>query len=518
MHLYYTFLDPLVAQDLKKIRSKCWEARKRWMDIGIELNLAKGDLDAIQDRHRENVDKCFTEMLDLWLLTDPRPILTDLIAALKEKTVGFQQLAEKLEVENWKTAPIMPNRQYSKENMASLKNRKQRKVCVSIILATVFYIEFLLNISAYTHLFPMHYNHYATGKGLELAMIGERAYAVLYTVRQSYTRDKETVTCELIHESKSYTYCKVSNTRCNQYEISYQTKSRGRYQLHIKGSPFNVTAIRKLGSPIKIITGVRSPHGISFTSQGDMIIAEYESSNISIFYPSLEKKASYHLSRSGEHHKPNDVATDAHDNILVMDRDYHCILRYKQNGEFSEKIGRKGTKHLEFNSPFGIGVHPITKAVYVTEVYNHRIHVLNHDLTFNSTLGRYGKGEGQFKKPRGIAFDSKGNIYVSDDAHLIQVFTLKGKYLRKFERKGQYLGQLYQPWDIAINEDIVYVSEKVNKRISVLTTEGKFLISFGSKNDIPGHVGHVIDPRGIAVNKQGTVYVSDVHSSTILLF
>ena len=521
---YYSYfiLDQLVLQDLKKIRLKCWEARKKWMDIGIELNLDKSDLDALQDRYKENVDKCFTEMLDLWLRTNPRSMLADLIAALKERTVGFHQLAEELERESRKIVPTTPNQQYSKENVASFKNRKQHKICVSIFLAIAFFIEFLLNISAYTHIFPLYYNHDATGKGLELAVIGERAYAVLYTVKQSYTI--ENVTCELIHKSKLD--CTVKNTRCNQYEISYQATSRGRHQLHIKvegehikGSPFTVNAIRNFGSPIKIVTGIRSPHGISFNRWRDMIVAEHEFSNISIFYPSLKKKASYHFKdhRLGEYHKPINVATDAHDNILSTDREHHCILKFKQSGKFPEKIGKKGTNQLEFHAPFGIRMHPISKAVYVTEIYNHRVHILNHDLTFNSTLGSLGVGEGQFTKPRGIAFDSHGNVYVSDSAHLIQVFTSEGKYLRKFGRKGRYEGQLSEPWDIAIdNEDIIYVSEPENKRISVFTTEGKFLTSFGSKNNDIRH--QIIDPRGIAVDWNGTVYVSDVYSSTILLF
>ena len=69
------------------------------MDIGLELDLAKSDLDAIQEKHRENIDKCFTEMLDLWLLTNRRPTLTDLTAALRQRTVKLDQLAEELERE-----------------------------------------------------------------------------------------------------------------------------------------------------------------------------------------------------------------------------------------------------------------------------------------------------------------------------------------------------------------------------------------------------------------------------------
>ena len=86
----------LVPQDLQEIRFKCWEARSKWIDIGIELKLEKGDLEALKRSNKDDVDTCFTEMLYLWLKKDPRA--TDLIAALKQPAVGFGHLAEKLQV------------------------------------------------------------------------------------------------------------------------------------------------------------------------------------------------------------------------------------------------------------------------------------------------------------------------------------------------------------------------------------------------------------------------------------
>ena len=72
------------------------------MDIGLELNLEKSDLDALQVRHKEDINDCFTDMFDLWLKTNPRPTLAELIAALRQRTVGLQQLADKLEKEGLK--------------------------------------------------------------------------------------------------------------------------------------------------------------------------------------------------------------------------------------------------------------------------------------------------------------------------------------------------------------------------------------------------------------------------------
>ena len=85
--------------------------------------------------------------------------------------------------------------------------------------------------------------------------------------------------------------CFVKKTEASgQYEISYQVTSRGRLQLHIKvvgehikGSPFPVTAVQKLGTPIKIISGLKGPCGMAVNQRGEIIVAEYTTHCVSIF-------------------------------------------------------------------------------------------------------------------------------------------------------------------------------------------------------------------------------------------
>ena len=68
------------------------------MDIGIELNIVKTDLDAIKVAEGGNPKNCLTEMLTLWLKrVDPPPTWSALVTALKRPTIGFQQLAEEIE-------------------------------------------------------------------------------------------------------------------------------------------------------------------------------------------------------------------------------------------------------------------------------------------------------------------------------------------------------------------------------------------------------------------------------------
>jgi hypothetical protein len=86
----------LAIADLRIVRAAVWEARTQWMNIGIELNILKTDLDAINQRGSPG--DCLTEMLSLWLKqVNPLPTWTTLTTALRQPTVGHEQLAEQIE-------------------------------------------------------------------------------------------------------------------------------------------------------------------------------------------------------------------------------------------------------------------------------------------------------------------------------------------------------------------------------------------------------------------------------------
>ena len=85
----------MAITDLRTVRAAVWEARTKWMNIGIELNIIKTDLDAIKGAG--DPGDCLTEMLTLWLKqVDPLPTWSALIAALKQPPLGCQQLAEQI--------------------------------------------------------------------------------------------------------------------------------------------------------------------------------------------------------------------------------------------------------------------------------------------------------------------------------------------------------------------------------------------------------------------------------------
>ena len=380
---------------------------------------------------------------------------------------------------------------------------------------------------------------HATGKGLEVAKVGKRATAVLHVVdneRIAYTKPMETPICELVSESTGEkTDCSVKKTEASgRYEISYQATSRGRHQLHIKvegehiiGSPFHVTA-HVLGTPIKTITRGRTdngewhdlnrPYGVA-VNNGNIIVAEQEGHCVSVFNPAGEiiLRLGSKGSSKGKFDYPRGVTVDDEDNILVVDAWNKRIQKFSSGGIFI--AATQLSKKLRLDYPAGIAIHPHSQMLYVADNNNHCIKILNPDLTFSNSFGSYGSGDGQFKNPYDVAFDSIGNVYVADKSnHRIQVFRAdsEGMYLRQFGSEGSGNGKLSSPTGICIDkEGVVYVTEYDNCRVSLFKCDGEFLTSFGSRGHKPGQFQ---SPYGIALDEDECIYVADLVNDRIQVF
>ena len=130
--------------------------------------------------------------------------------------------------------------------------------------------------------------------------------------------------------------------------------------------------------------------------------------------------------------------------------------------------------------------------------------------------GGFGKEEGQFISPLGLALDSENNIYVTDiSLSRIQKFTSQGEFISTWGEMGEGDGQFDSPWGIAIDEeDRVYVSDMFNDRIQKFTSDGEFITSWSTRLKGPWRL--VSMPQGLAVDHEGNVYV--YHVSQILPF
>ena len=374
-----------------------------------------------------------------------------------------------------------------------------------------------------------------TGKGVEVAAVGDKSTAILHVVNSAGIQlGRETsiksLEYELVSEiTGTRAICSVER-RESQYEISYQPTIKGRHQFHVKvegqhvrGSPFSVAvkspAVEKLGIPILTIGDLDKPYGMVINKMWEVVVTDERKHCVSVFSSHGVKLRSFGTSGSehGQFDYPSGVAVNSEGNILIADCGNHRIQKFTSEGKFLTSVGTKGCRPLQFHSPSDIAFNASINKVYVLNEGSHHVQVLNSDLTFSSIFGKEGSGKGQLSSPRGIACDNTGNVYVADTHnHRIQVFTAEGKFLRMFGRRGQGKRELSYPYGIAIDtSDLVYVSDSENHRVSVFTTEGQSVLSFGKYGKGLGEFGW---PSGLAVDDNGVVYVCDKNNSRVQVF
>ena len=202
---------------------------------------------------------------------------------------------------------------------------------------------------------------HATGKGLEVAVVGEKSTCILHAVNGGGMPCEEPIRlgCELLSDITGTTASCSIERRQSQYEVSYQPTIKGRHQLHIRvegqhirGSPFSVAVklpVEKLGTPIFTISWVGRPWGVAINCRGEVVVSDKDSDCVHVFSPSGEKLRSLGTrgSGKGQFDKPRGVAMDGEGNILVADSRNHRIQKFTAEGQFLTAVGTEGRGPLQ---------------------------------------------------------------------------------------------------------------------------------------------------------------------------
>lgn len=364
----------------------------------------------------------------------------------------------------------------------------------------------------------------AEGRGLEIAVVGERASAMVYVMDQEgreYIRAVD-VSYDLVSsDGSSVVRGEGKRARETGFVIGYQSPCRGQLKLHIRvagtdipGSPFSVESI-------VVIPDLSEPWGLAVSDKEEIIVAESASHCISVFRNSGEKLRSFGSKGNGPRqlHTPCGIALTAAGDILVCDSNNHRIQLFSPDGLPLKSIGTKGKRSLQFNEPVGIAVHPRSGKIYVTEFRNNRVQILNADFTFCSKFGRSGAGCGEFYRPYGIAFDSTGSVYVVERYnHRVQVFSEDGEYKKQFGLRGMEGSEerLNEPIGIAIDSrDTVYICNTGNHRITLFSLGGHYLRSLGRGCEEGAE--QFQSPFDVVVDRENTVYITDCENGRIVI-
>jgi DNA-binding beta-propeller fold protein YncE len=155
--------------------------------------------------------------------------------------------------------------------------------------------------------------------------------------------------------------------------------------------------------------------------------------------------------------------------IYVSDVKKHRVAVYGIDGTFLQAFGRRGSKPGEFNFPTYMSFDKKSDRLWVTDSGNFRLQWFTPDGRFGGSIGENGNRPGYLARPRGVAVDSDGHVFVSDAAfEAIQLFDDKKNFLLFVGRAGTAPGQFSMPGGVFIDgRDRVYVADTQNARVQV---------------------------------------------------
>ena len=131
----------------------------------------------------------------------------------------------------------------------------------------------------------------------------------------------------------------------------------------------------------------------------------------------------FNIIGSGQLISPHDVAVDGNNQLLVVDRGYHCIYAFTLDGDYVRKFGTYGIEKGQLNYLYGIAV-DLYGFVLVADTRNHRVSIFDKDGNYINCFGCKGSAIGQFNVPYRIAVSPNGDIFVSDHGNKrIQIFS-----------------------------------------------------------------------------------------------
>lgn len=207
------------------------------------------------------------------------------------------------------------------------------------------------------------------------------------------------------------------------------------------------------------------------------------------------------------------VATDSKDRVFVFNRGEHPVIILDRDGAFLASWG-EGV----FARPHGIFIGP-DDSVYCTDDLDHTVRKFTPDGELLFTLGTSGKPSdtgatsidyrtivragAPFYFPTNLALSPTGEIYVSDGYGNARIhkFSPAGELLFSWGDPGAGPGQFHVPHGIAVDrQGIVYVADRENSRIQLFSPEGKLISEWTN----------IARPCQVFIDRHDDVYVAEL--------
>lgn len=256
---------------------------------------------------------------------------------------------------------------------------------------------------------------------------------------------------------------------------------------------------------------LQRPQGVMVDSVGRVFVTDVSREAVYVFDPLLGKLSVWEMATAKDRFlTPIGIAAGANGEILVTDAQWGYVVRLDHTGH---PLGTFGKGELSW--PTGIARDPDSGRIYVAETHGHDIKVFDPGGKLIKTIGKRGEAPGEFNSPTFLSI-ADHKLYVTDTLNArAQVLSLDGKPLKVFGRRGVFVGDMPRPKGIAEDNDgNIYVVESYFDYLLIFNAAGQLLLPIGGTGS---GVGQFYQPGGIWIDQRDRIYVADTFNGRIVV-
>jgi DNA-binding beta-propeller fold protein YncE len=212
---------------------------------------------------------------------------------------------------------------------------------------------------------------------------------------------------------------------------------------------------------------------------------------------------------------PYGIAVDSKGKVYVADQRVGAIFIFNTETHDSQLIRNGYEAHFGWIN--GVAIDDDDR-LFVSDGKMRRVTILNakHEVENQITEG--------LVDPVGLAIDTTNRFLYVVDTQQDQVIVYDADSLKLLRRigtggKNHYLttpGDFGAPQGVALDKDgNVYVTDTLNNRVEIFDADGNFVSLFGKHGDGPGYFAR---PKGIAVDGDGHIWVADEVEDRLQVF